>query len=69
MNWKLSYWKVQIVRKRKLDKMTISNFERLSGDIVLRDMSLVWWAGTTYVFSKFDFTTNFPHIINYQKSY
>ena len=28
--------------------MTISNFERLSGDIVQRDMSLVWWAGITY---------------------
>ena len=28
--------------------MNISNFERLSGDIVLRDMSLVWWAGTTF---------------------
>ena len=28
--------------------MTISNFERLSGDTVLRDMSLIWWVGTTY---------------------
>ena len=28
--------------------MTISNFERLSGDIVQRDMSLVWWAGITH---------------------
>ena len=44
----LTYWKVQIVRKRKLDKMTISNFEWLSGNIVQRDMSLVWWAGSTY---------------------
>ena len=29
--------------------MTISNFERLSGDIILRDMSLVWRAVTTNV--------------------
>ena len=28
--------------------MTISNFERLSGDSVQRDMSLVWWAGITH---------------------
>ena len=31
--------------------MTISNFEQLSGDIVQRDMSLVWWAGITYILS------------------
>ena len=51
------YWKVEIVRKCKLNKMTISIFERLSGDIVQRDMSLVWWAGTTYFFKVVD--TNF----------
>ena len=28
--------------------MTISNFERFSGDIVQRDMSLIWWAGITF---------------------
>ena len=32
----------------RFKKMTISNFERLSGDIVQHGMSLVWWAGTTY---------------------
>ena len=33
--------------------MTISKFERLSGDIVQRDMSLVWWAGTTNDYEPF----------------
>ena len=62
MIWKLTYLKVQIVRKRKLDKMTISNFERLSGDIVQRDMSLVWWAGITIIFSCINlFYTFFLH--------
>ena len=45
------YWKVKIVRKRKFDKMTISNFKWLSGNTVQRDMSLVWWASTTFILS------------------
>ena len=40
--------KISNSEKRKLDKMTISNFERLSGDIVQRDMSPVWWGCLTY---------------------
>ena len=39
--------KISNSKKRKLDKMTISNFERLSGDIVQRDMSPVWWGCLT----------------------